>query len=107
MLSEFYCIFIFLVPVVIFALSFSKIINSRFSDDNKMHAAVYSFFMKNKCTSDANCSDSEIKIKDTYKIEVRKPSKALSYTNEGGITNGSLDVFYKEFEEKIKANTGK
>ena len=107
MLSEFYCIFIFLVPVVIFVLSFSKIINSKFEDDNKMHTAIYSFFMKDECIHSVTCSDSEININNAYKIKVRKPSKALGYVDKGGVKDESLDLFYKEFEEKIKANTRK
>lgn len=107
MLSEFYCIFIFLVPVVVFALSFSKIIDSKFNDENKMHTAVYSYFMKDECVGSAKCSDSQIDIKGSYKIKVRKPSKALSYVDKRGIKDEPLDMFYKEFEEKIKASSGK
>jgi len=107
MLSEFYCIFIFIVPVVVFVLSFSKAINTRFSEENKMHSAIYSFFMDNECVHNAKCSDSQIDIKGTYKVEIRKPSKALNYVNNGGVKNESLDLFYKEFEKKIKAHTGK
>ena len=107
MLSEFYCIFIFLVPVVVFMLSFSKVIDSKFNDENKMHAAVYSYFMKDECLGSTKCSDSQIDIKGTYKMKVRKPSKALATVYKGGVKNDPLDLFYKEFEEKIKTNTRK
>ena len=106
MLSEFYCIFIFLVPIVVFIVSFSATINSKFKDENKMHTAIYAFFMKNECTSPTKCSDSQIDINGTYKIKVRKPCKALYDVNKGGEKDGPVDVFYKEFEKKIKANTG-
>jgi len=107
MLSEFYCIFIFIVPVVVFVLSFSKTINSKFNDENKMHTAVYSFFMKDECVSPAKCSDSQIDVDGSYKANVRKPSKALNNLSKGGIKDDPLDAFYKEFEEKIKASAGK
>jgi hypothetical protein len=107
MLSEFYCIFIFIVPVVVFVLSFSKVVDSKFSDENKMHSSIYSFFMKDDCGRYAKCSDSQIEVTDAYKIKVKKPSKALgSATNKGGVQDEPLDLFYKEFEQKIKANTG-
>lgn len=107
MLSEFYCIFIFLVPVIVFVLSFSKMIDSRFNSEQKMHTAIYSYFMKDECLRSAKCSDSQLDIKGPYKVKVRKPSKALSYVNKGGIKNDPLDMFYKEFEEKIKAGSRK
>jgi hypothetical protein len=106
-LSEFCCIFLFIVPVIIFILSFSKMIDSRFKEENAMHRAIYSFFMEDKCMSVAKCSDSELRIRGLDNVKVRKPSKGLSNVDEGGTKNDSLDEFYKEFEEKIKTVTRK
>jgi len=107
MLSEFYCIFIFIVPFVVFIFSFSKIIDSRFKNENLMHKTVYSYFMDDKCISQAKCSDSELNVKELYSISVRKPSKGLKNVDKGGTNDNSLDMFYKEFEEKIKTASGK
>ena len=72
-----------------------------------MHKAIYSYFMKDECVRSAKCSDSRIDIKGSYKVKVRKPSKALSYVDKGGIKDEPLDMFYKEFEKEIKASSGK
>lgn len=107
MLSEFYCIFIFIVPVVLFVLSFSKIMDSRFKDENTMHKAVYSYFMEDECSDKLKCSGSKLELEGVYSIAVRKPSKGLKKLDKGGVNDNSLDEFYKEFEEKIKTASGK
>ena len=107
MLSEFYCIFIFVVPVIVFMLSFSKIMDARFKHENEMHSTVYSFFMDDKCIPGSKCSDSELSVKGLDTVKVRKPSKGLKNDDKGVIKNGPLDEFYKEFETKIKAASGK
>jgi len=107
MLSEFYCIFLFIVPVMVFVLSFSIIMDTRFKNDNKMHSTIYSFFMDNKCIPGPKCSDSELSIKGLDTIKIRKPSKGLKDVDKGVIKNEPLDEFYKEFETKIKTASGK
>lgn len=107
MLSEFYCIFLFVVPVVVFILSFSKVIDERFKGENLMHKTVYSYFMDDKCIASAKCSDSELKVTGLYSINVRKPPKGLKDADKGGVNDNALDGFYKEFEEKIKIASGK
>ena len=98
MLSEFYCIFIFIMPVVVFILSFSKVMDSRFKDEDTMRKAVYSYFMEDACLDKLKCSGSKLELEGVYNIAVRKPSKGLKKLDKGGVNDSSLDVFYKEFE---------
>ena len=106
MLSELYGIFILIVPVVLFLLSFSKMLEHRMDDENRMHQAVYSFFMDSKCIKKAECSTSHIGIKKLYSIDIREPSKGFN-DDKKETENGPLEAFYKEFEEKIKSSAGK
>lgn len=106
MLTEFYCVVLTIVPIIIFGELFSQKIELRQKNEIAIHSAVRDLFFKGECKSPVRCSDDEIYVKGAYKIKIRKPANPFNQksTEEG---NEILDSLYSDLEKAIEGDFNK